>query len=63
MNEEKRAKLAKMRKALKDAGITTKRKFVKLTCTRCFQERKIQTANKDIYTDEVRAKFICLTCK
>ena len=63
MNEERRAKLEKMKRRLKEAGITTRRKFVKLICSKCKREFPIRTEDKNRYTEESVKSWICPICK
>jgi len=43
-------------------GLTKRRKYVYIICSRCNQERKINTTNHDLYTKEVRENFKCIIC-
>jgi hypothetical protein len=54
--------LQKARRILREQGISTKRKFVAITCTACGTEVRIRTDRKEMYTEEVRKKFTCLLC-
>jgi len=62
-----RKKKMTSRQKLKWAKDITKkgkhRDFVYLKCQRCGEIRRIHTQNKEIYTDEVRKRFICIFCK
>lgn len=62
-SEKQRAKQLATRKKLADAGLFKKRKFVHLLCNSCHKDIPIQTNNASIYTDEVRARFVCAVCK
>lgn len=53
----------KLKQAKEILGKGRHRDFVYLTCKRCGQERRIHTNNKEVYTDDVRKKFICIWCK
>lgn len=41
----------------------SKKKFIYLICNKCKKKQRIRTNDESIYTDEVRAKYICLLCK
>jgi hypothetical protein len=58
-----REALLKARSILREQGISTKRKFVTIICTNCKKEIRIQTSNKEMYTEQVRANYVCLLCK
>ena len=65
INKKKNSKelLLKARKALKEQGISTRRKFVTINCTICKRDNRIRTNNKAIYTAEVVANYVCVLCK
>lgn len=52
-----------LKQAKNITGIGKHRGFVYLICKKCKEERRIHTNNKEVYTEEVRKNFICITCK
>ena len=63
MNEKRRARLEKVKRRLKEAGITTRRKFVGLVCSKCKREFPIRVSDKSKYTEERMKNWICPICK
>ena len=55
-------KLKKARKKVRTTFGIRNRKFVALICNSCKREYKIRVNNIEIYTDEVREKWVCLNC-
>ncbi len=50
------------RKKLKKIG-RRNRKFVYLKCNQCGKERQIRTADKSLYTEKIRKKYVCVLCR
>lgn len=63
MNEKRRAKLKEVKRRLKEAGITTRRKFISITCSKCRRNFPIRTINKMLYTEEKIKFWVCPICK
>jgi len=36
---------------------------IKLTCTKCKREFVIRSHNPELYTEELRKKYVCLICR
>jgi hypothetical protein len=34
-----------------------------MTCTRCKKERPVRTNKPEMYTQEIKDKYICVSCK
>jgi|GEM_PF-4883535 len=35
---------------------------IKLTCTVCKKEYEVRASHKELYTEEVKAKWVCIRC-
>jgi len=61
MNSKEALRLSK--KLKKESGLNQRRSFIILTCQKCKTEFKIRVNDKSLYTPEVIAKWVCLSCK
>jgi len=52
-----------LRQAKETLGKGIHRGFVYIKCIRCGEEKTIHTQNKELYTEEIKKNFICVTCK
>ena len=62
-----RKKFNKKHKRIIQRGMGGKNKkndlYVYLICSKCGKGTHIRTNDKSVYTDEVKAKWVCLFCK
>jgi hypothetical protein len=56
-------KVKKLRKSLRDSGITKNRMFMILTCKTCKKEFHIRVNDKSVYTDEIIKNWECMLCR
>jgi len=44
-------------------GYSSVVKDMVLTCTKCKKERVIKTNKPELYTEEVKKKWVCIACR
>lgn len=53
----KKARIRTLHKMIKGKN------YIRIKCNKCMKLRQIRTINEEIYTTEIRKKWICLFCR